>query len=115
MPPEGMFTVTIENLQEHYMFFEFGIFNTPVGAGMPGPLLPGHSYTATFHASTGHRLSFATMYVKSNDLFYAFPGEGLAILMIRMGGPVLVGAVIGFVMSLWLATRRKASPSASLG
>jgi Kef-type K+ transport system membrane component KefB len=30
-----------------------------------------------------------------------FPGEGLTILMVRMGGPVLIGALIGFIMSVW--------------
>ena len=32
---------------------------------------------------------------------FIFPGEGLMILMMRMGGPILVGAVIGFIMSVW--------------
>jgi CBS domain-containing protein len=32
---------------------------------------------------------------------FIFPDEGLAILMMRMGGPVLVGAIIGFFMSVW--------------
>ena len=77
VPPEGMFTVTIENVMEHYMFFESGVFNTPVGADMPGPLLPGHSYSATFHASIGHKLSFATMYVHSNDWFYGPADTGI--------------------------------------
>ena len=30
-----------------------------------------------------------------------FPGESLSILMLRMGGPILVGAFMGFAMSVW--------------
>ena len=75
--PEGNFTVTIKNVSETYEFFESGVFNTPYGADSPGPLLPGNSYSVTFHASKGHKLTFATMFVKSNDLFYGTSDEGL--------------------------------------
>jgi Kef-type K+ transport system membrane component KefB len=30
-----------------------------------------------------------------------FPGEGFAVLIMRMGGPVLIGAALGFVLSAW--------------
>lgn len=76
-PPKGMFKVTIENVSETYDFFQSGVFNTPDGADSPGPLLPGSSYSFSFYASKGHKLSFATMFVKSNDLFYAPSHEGL--------------------------------------
>ena len=33
--------------------------------------------------------------------FLIFPGEGYSILLMRMGGPVLVGALMGFAMSVW--------------
>ncbi|MBD3334652.1 MAG: hypothetical protein GF355_03970 [Candidatus Eisenbacteria bacterium] len=56
-----------------------GVFNTPVGAGEPGPAGPGQAYEFTFEAEEGMRLSFATMYVQSNDLFYAPSGEGIAL------------------------------------
>ena len=56
-----------------------GIFNTPVGADSPGPLTPDNAYEFSFVARPGDRLSFATMYVQSNDLFLA-PGEtGIAL------------------------------------
>ena len=56
-----------------------GVFTTPVGADGPGPLTPGNAYEFTFVARPGGRLSFATMYVQSNDLFLA-PGEtGIAL------------------------------------
>ena len=56
-----------------------GVFATPVGADGPGPLTPGSAYEFTLVARPGDRLSFATMYVQSNDLFLA-PGEtGIAL------------------------------------
>jgi hypothetical protein len=44
-----------------------------------GPIPPGNSVTFTVDAEPGNRLSFATMYIQSNDLFYAFEPEGLAL------------------------------------
>jgi len=32
---------------------------------------------------------------------FVFPGENLGVLIVRMGGPVLVGATLGFAMSVW--------------
>ncbi|MDO6437794.1 spondin domain-containing protein [Cyclobacterium sp. 1_MG-2023] len=45
------------------------VFNTPVGAASAGPLLPDNSYSFTFTADNGDKLSFATMLVQSNDWF----------------------------------------------
>jgi hypothetical protein len=56
-----------------------GVFNTPVGAAQPGPLLPGQAYEFTFETVPGNNLSFATMFVQSNDLFYAPDGAGIAL------------------------------------
>ncbi len=56
-----------------------GIFNTPLGANQPGPALPEDVYTFTFSARPGDYLSFATMFVQSNDLFYAPSGQGIAL------------------------------------
>lgn len=55
------------------------VFDTPVGDAMPGPATPGKSYRFSFTASPGHRLSFATMYVQSNDAFYAPADRGLEL------------------------------------
>lgn len=53
-----------------------GVFNTPDGASQPAPLGPGMKYTFSFSAThVDDRLSFATMFVQSNDLFYA-PADG---------------------------------------
>ena len=79
------FMLTIENVFTPYMFFQSGVFNKPVGAAMPGPILDGDSYQFQFHAGEGHYLSFATMFVQSNDLFYA-PGE-MGIPMFKNGVP----------------------------
>ncbi|PQJ35460.1 hypothetical protein BSZ35_13365 [Salinibacter sp. 10B] len=56
-----------------------GIFNTPNGADEAGPLAPGNTYSFTVEGQPGDRLSFATMYIQSNDLFYSFPAEGLPL------------------------------------
>lgn len=69
VPPKGTFTVTVENRMEPYMFFESGVFSSAIP--------PGGSGSLTFHASAGHRLSFATMYVTSNDLFYGPADTGI--------------------------------------
>jgi len=58
---------------------ESGVFNTPEGAGAPGPLLPNNSYTFTFTAEEGDYLNLALMLVESNDLFYAFNDEGISL------------------------------------
>ena len=73
------FTLTIENISADGAFFASGVFNTPVGAGAPAPAFPGEAYEFTFGAPVGSRLSFATMFVQSNDLFYAPSGAGIAL------------------------------------
>lgn len=56
-----------------------GVFDTPIGADSPGVLGPGAVYEARFSAKPGMRLSLATMFVQSNDLFYAPDGAGLRL------------------------------------
>lgn len=61
------------------------VFNTPEGSDMPGPLGPndgmgpGNSYAFEFEAEEGSYLSFATMLVQSNDLFFAPDAMGIAL------------------------------------
>ncbi|MCG8332835.1 MAG: spondin domain-containing protein [Chitinophagales bacterium] len=51
------------------------IFNTPDGASQPGPIADeGGSYTVSFKAVPGTKMSFVTMLANSNDWFFA-PGE----------------------------------------
>ena len=61
------------------MAIHSGVFTTPDGADGPGPLFPGSSYSFTFEAAPGERLSFATMFVQSNDLFFAPDEMGIAL------------------------------------
>ena len=73
------FKVRIENVSPVYDFLVGRGFNRPWNTPRPGPLLPGQSYAFTFDAHRGHRLSFATMFVQSNDLFYAPSDEGIEL------------------------------------
>ena len=84
------FTVEIANVQDDtqgapFAITKSGVFNTPVGAAGPAPIFPGDAYEITFTAApavtpgSGARFSFATMFIQSNDLFYAFPPAGLTL------------------------------------
>jgi hypothetical protein len=73
-------------------------FAATVNTGEPGPALPGDSYEFTFTASSGDRLSFATMFVQSNDLFFAPPPGG--ILFWDEDGVILDGDITSQIM-LW--------------
>ena len=76
---EATFRVRIENVSAVYPFSSSGAFTTPVGASAPAAIGPGGAYEFSFDAGPGSRLSFATMFVHSNDFFYA-PGEaGIAL------------------------------------
>jgi hypothetical protein len=55
------------------------VFNTPVGAAGPGPILPGSKYQFTFTASPGDALSFATMLAATNDVFFGPKDTGIAL------------------------------------
>jgi hypothetical protein len=48
-------------------------------SGSIGAIPPGESQEFTFNAGKGSYLSFANMFVKSNDLFYGFSDAGLAL------------------------------------
>ncbi|MGW8313967.1 MAG: spondin domain-containing protein [Bacteroidales bacterium] len=77
--------------------YETGVYNTPDGAGSPGPLFPGHTYTFTIEAKVGEYLSLASMLGKSNDLFLA-PGEkGIRLFQ---GHTPVSGDVTGAI-TLW--------------
>lgn len=73
------FDVTIENQTEAYEFSSSGAFNTPVGATDPAPIGPGEAYEFSFSAAPGARLTLATMFVQSNDFFYAPSGSGIEL------------------------------------
>jgi Spondin_N len=67
------FIVSVTNIAD-FRFKYSGVFNTPVGAADPGPAFPGDAYDWTFYADPGDNLTFATMFVQSNDWFF---GPGL--------------------------------------
>ena len=97
-PVSRTFTVTIENVAAEYDLVASGSFSTPVGAGGPGPIGPGDAYEASFSAAPGSKLSFATMFVPSNDFFYA-PDEG-GIALFDDQGMQVTGDITAQVM-LW--------------
>lgn len=86
-PDTTAFTLRIENVSPTFDFHVSGAFDTPVGAGAPGPLLPGGAYEFSFPAPPGAALSFATMFVPSNDFFFA-PEAGGIPLWNADGSPV---------------------------
>ena len=74
-----------------------GAFARPVGADGPGPLTPGNAYEFTVQAAPGDRLSFATMFVPSNDLFFAPDGRGLPLF----DGETPISGDVTHGVSLW--------------
>jgi hypothetical protein len=91
------FTVTLENVSASHDFLTSGSFATPVGAASPAPIGPGQAYEVRFGAAPGHYLSFATMMVQSNDLFFAPDGMGVELYP---AGTPLAGDITAQVM-LW--------------
>ena len=55
------------------------VFNTPVGASDPGPLINGNAYAVTFSAEPGDYVSLATMFVESNDWIIGTPDWGIEL------------------------------------
>jgi hypothetical protein len=77
--------------------YESGVYNTPEGAGGPGPLFPGDKYVFSFEGKAGEYLSFASMLGASNDLFFG-PGD----MGIRLfNGPVAISGDITDKVLLW--------------
>ena len=95
--PGAMFEVTVENISTVYDYFDAGAQLVPDGASAAGPAFPGHSFTVKFHAGKGHRLSFASMYGASNDLYYAPSDEGITLFT---GNTPTTGNITGMI-SLW--------------
>jgi hypothetical protein len=109
MKESSMFTVTIENVMEEKSFLSTGVFNTPLGAAEPGGAGPGNSYQFSFDAGPGQKLSFATMFVTSNDLFYAPSGEGITLFD---GEMALSGDITSKVMLYDAGTEVNEEPGA---
>jgi len=94
---KGMFTVKVENVSTAYDYFASGAKFIPDGESEAGPAFPGHSFTIEFHAGKSHKLSFASMYGASNDLFYAPADEGISLFD---GDTPLTGDITNLI-SLW--------------
>jgi hypothetical protein len=77
-------TVTIENISD-FAITDSGAFSVPVSASEPGPVLPGDAYEFTTYANAGQLLSFATMFVQTNDWFFAPNPEGIALFDQEVG------------------------------
>lgn len=73
------FLVEIANISDRFAARQAGAFTTPVGGDGPAPALPGESYEWVFAAAPGEHLSFATMFVQSNDWFIATPADGISL------------------------------------
>ena len=55
------------------------VFNTPVGATIPGPITPSAAYELTISAVPGDRLTLTLMMGQSNDWFYAPAEAGIEL------------------------------------
>jgi hypothetical protein len=78
------------------------------GLTASGMFLPGQPFT--FTASPGDRLQFATMFVQSNDLFFA-PRDG-GIVLFDSGGRAMHGKVTGRVALYDAGTEKNQAPGA---
>ena len=76
----------IKYLDSRHNHMQHGVFNTPVGASAPAPILPGQAYEFSLTATPGMRLSLITMFGQSNDWFYAADPEGIDLF--KNGRPV---------------------------
>ncbi len=56
-----------------------GAFTNPDSGTEAGPALPGSNYSFSFEAVPGDYLSFATMFVQSNDWFFAPTSSGISL------------------------------------
>ncbi|MGY0392041.1 spondin domain-containing protein [Bizionia sp. KMM 8389] len=77
---------------------EGAIFNTPVGSGNAGPIVPGGAYEFTFQAQAGDRLSFVNMLAATNDVFFGTDDAGIALF--NANGEAVSGDVTSSVY-LW--------------
>ena len=64
-----------------------GVFNTPVGAMMAGPIRPGDAYEFTVTAAPGMKFFMTQMFGQSNDWFYSPGAKGIA-LFDEKGNPI---------------------------
>jgi hypothetical protein len=76
---DGNPAILAKSLPNHSSIQSSGIFNIAVGATKPKGIRPGQVFEFTFRAKPGDKLSFATMFGQSNDLFYSPDEGGIAV------------------------------------
>lgn len=102
-------TITIENVLDSKPLVESGTFK---GTGTPPVILPGQSVSISFSAAKSQRLTFATMYGWSNDLFFAPENPGIKLY--NDDGSAITGDVSSQV-KLWdNGTRVNQAPGAEV-
>lgn len=94
-------------LDAHHGKMLHGLFNTPVGAEAPGPIVPGKAYEFSFMASPGMKLSLITMFGQSNDWFYAPAAHGIDLFR---NGRAVTGDVTGEFMLFDAGTEKNEEP-----
>jgi hypothetical protein len=94
---DGMPDALADALMQQAGVLSSAVFNIPDGASAPAPIGPGGAYEFVIYAAPGARLSFMTMFVPSNDLFYGFAETGI---MLFDGDLPIAGDVSNDVM-LW--------------
>ena len=112
--PAGMASLGLERLAEDgdpallakELGAGAGVFAVPAGKDGPAPIFPGEAYVFRVEAMDGDRLSLATMFVQSNDWFYA-PGPG-GIPLFKDGRPV--SGDVTMYLRLWDAGTEKNGP-----
>jgi len=66
-------------LKENLKGVAHGVFRIPLGAKAADAIGPGGAYEFTLQGKPGEKLTLATMFGQSNDLFYAFKPSGLSL------------------------------------
>lgn len=64
------------------------LFDTPTTATDPSPIAPGQQVSVEISAAQGDVLGLATMFVESNDLFFATSPTGVALFDSESGDPI---------------------------
>ncbi len=106
---ESTTTITIENVLDSKPLVESGSFK---GMGTPPVIFPGQSVSFSFSAAKNQRLTFATMYGWSNDLFFAPENPGITLY--NEDGTPITGDVSAQV-KLWdNGTRVNQAPGADV-
>ncbi|WP_300600548.1 spondin domain-containing protein [Niabella sp.] len=109
MPQLHTTTITVENVLDSKPLVESGMFK---GNGTPPVVLPGQSVSFSFYAAKGQRLTFASMYGWSNDLFFAPENPGIKLY--NDDGSAITGDVSAQV-KLWdNGTRVNQAPGAAV-